>query len=90
MKFVEFKYTKKDGTVSDRAIIELVTPTKFVEGIDVTQLPEGEFAAFTSAMRNLKQQQHDATMQLLADFDLKHNYRKFTPENMTNVTTEYV
>jgi hypothetical protein len=90
MKFVEFKYTKADGSVSDRAIIELVTPTKYVEGIDVTQMPETDFAAFTSAMSDLKRTQHEQTMALLADFDLKHNYRKFIPDNMTNVTTEYV
>jgi hypothetical protein len=90
MKFVEFKYTKADGSVSDRAIIELVTPTKYVEGIDVTQLPEVEFAAFTTAMAEMKRTQHEQTMQLLADFDLKHNYRKFIPEQMTNVISEFV
>jgi hypothetical protein len=90
MKFVEFKYTKADGSVSDRAIIELVTPTKYVEGIDVTQLPEAEFGAFTKAMADMKRAHHEQTMELLADFDLKHNYRKFIPEQMTNVTQEYV
>jgi hypothetical protein len=90
MKFVEFRYTKADGSVSDRAIIELVTPTKYVEGIDVTQMPESDFAAFTVAMSNLKRTQHEQTMQLLADFDLKHNYRKFIPEQMTNVISDFV
>lgn len=90
MKFVEFNYTKADGSVSDRAIIELVTPTKYVEGIDVTKMPESDFAAFTSAMAEMKRAQHEQTMQLLADFDLKHNYRKFIPEQMTNVISEYV
>ena len=90
MKFVEFKYTKADGSVSDRAIIELVTPTKYVEGIDVTQLPEVEFATFTAAMAEMKRVHHEETMELLADFDLKHNYRKFIPEQMTNVVSEFV
>ena len=90
MKFVEFKYTKADGSVSDRAIIELITPTKYVEGIDVSQLPETDFAAFTVAMSELKRAHHEQTMELLNNFDLKHNYRKFIPDNMTNVVSEYV
>jgi hypothetical protein len=90
MKFVEFKYTKADGSVSDRAIIELVTPTKYVEGIDVSQMPETDFATFTAAMAEMKRVHHEETMELLADFDLKHNYRKFIPEQMTNVVSEYV
>jgi hypothetical protein len=90
MKFVEFKYTKTDGSVSDRAIIELVTPTKYVEGIDVSQMPENEFASFTAAMSKMKQEHHEQTMELLNDFDLKHNYRKFIPEQMTNVVSEFV
>jgi hypothetical protein len=90
MKFVEFTYTKQDGSKSDRAIIELVTPTKHIEGIDVSQLPEESFAAFTAAMSEMKKVHHNETMELLETFDLKHNYRRFIPEQMTNVTAEYV
>lgn len=90
MKLLEFKYTKADGSVSERAVIELVTPTEFVEGIDVTQMPEDEFALFANEMRELKNAQHEATMALLAKHDLKHNYRRFTPKQMANITTEYI
>jgi hypothetical protein len=90
MKLLEFNYTKADGSVSDRAVIELVSPTQFVEGIDVTQMPEDEFALFADEMRNLKNAQHEATMALLAKHDLKHNYRRFSPDKMSNLNTEYV
>jgi len=90
MKFVEFKYTKTDGSVSDRAIIELVTPTKYIEGIDVSQMPENEFADFCREFSALKAVQHEETMAMLNQFDLKHNYRKFIPEQMTNVVSEFV
>jgi hypothetical protein len=90
MKFVEFTYTKADGSTSKRAIIELVTPTKHVEGIDVTSLSEDDFASFTQAMSQLKTAQHNETMSLLDTYDLNHNYRKFNPEQMTDVTTDYV
>jgi hypothetical protein len=29
-------------------------------------------------------------MEKLAQYDLRHNYRKFNPDNMSNVTTDYV
>lgn len=90
MKLLEFTYTKQGGDVSKRAIIELVTPTQFVEGWDVTSLTETEFAQFTETMGALRRKQHEETMQLLQDFDLKHNYRRFKPEGMSDVQVEYV
>jgi hypothetical protein len=90
MKFVEFTYAKADGSTSKRAVIELVAPQKHFEGIDVSQLPEEDFADFVSAYRELKNQQHEATMKLLSDFDLKNNYRRFIPEQMTEVVSEYI
>jgi hypothetical protein len=90
VKLLEFTYTKQAGDVSKRAIIELVTPTNFVEGWDVTGLDNNEFANFTQAMGELRRRQHAETMQLLQDFDLKHNYRRFKPESMSDVQVEYV
>jgi len=90
MKLLEFTYTKQAGEVSKRAVIELVTPTKFVEGWDVTSLDNNEFANFAQAMGELRRRQHDETMQLLQDFDLKHNYRRFKPESMSDIQVEYV
>ena len=90
MKLIQFTYTKTDGSQSDRAVIELQQPSKFMEGIDVTQLPDDSFADFVQEFRALKNAQHEATMALLAKHDLKHNYRRFTPENMEAVTTEHI
>lgn len=90
MKLIEFIYTKADGTKSERAVIELQQPTKYVEGWDVTQMPEDEFAKFSREMSELKQLQHLQTMELLNKFDLKHNYRRFIPEQMESVQTDYV
>jgi len=90
MKFLEFTYTKADGTTSKRAVIELVTPTKHIEGIDVSHLTESDFAEFCREFSALKADQHNQTMAKLAEFDLKHNYRRFIPENMSEVTSDYV
>ena len=90
MKLVEFKYTKADGSVSDRAVLELVTPAKHMEGIDVSQMPTDEYADFVVEFAQLKNAQHEATMKLLADFDLKTNYRRFLPDQMSDVKVEHI
>jgi len=90
MKLVEFTYTKANGDQSNRAVIELQQPTTHFEGIDVSQMPESEFATFVQAWRELKNAQHEATLALLAEHDLKHDYRRFIPERMTNITTEHI
>ena len=90
MNFIEFTYTKADGTESKRAVLPLVGPTTFVEGIDVSQMPEDEFVTFCRDFSELKSTQHEQTMAMLAKFDLKHNYRRFIPEQMSDITTDYV
>jgi hypothetical protein len=90
MNFLEFTYTKADGTESKRAAIPLFGPTKFVEAIDVSQMPEDEFADFCREFSALKSTQHEETMAMLEQFDLRHNYRRFIPEQMSDITTEYV
>ena len=90
MKFVEFTYTKANGDVSDRAVIVTQEPTKLMSGIDVSQLPEADFALFTQEMSALKNRQHQEIMDLMEKHDLKHNFRQFTPEKMSNVQSEWV
>lgn len=90
MKLVEFKYTKADGTTSARAVIEVVQPAAYFEGIDVTKMPETEFAEFTLEYRDLLEQQYNAKMSIMQKYDLKHNYRRFIPEKMTGVTSDHI
>jgi hypothetical protein len=90
MKLVEFKYKKADGSVSDRAVLELVTPAKHMEGIDVSQMPLEEYADFVVDFAQLKNAQHEATMKLLSDYDLKTNYRRFLPDQMSDIKVEHI
>ncbi len=90
MKLIEFTYTKSDGSKSERAVVELVQPTKYVEGIDVSLMPEDDFARFCAEFSAMKAAQHSETVALLEQFDLKHNYRRFIPEQMQMVNTDYV
>ena len=90
MKLVEFNYTKADGTASARAVIEVLQPSQHFEGIDVSQMPEDEFAEFTREYRDLLEQQYNAKIAVMKKYDLKHNYRRFTPEKMTDVTATHI
>jgi hypothetical protein len=89
MKIKEFTYTKPNGDVSQRTLIELVSPTSHIEGIDVSELDMDQYAEFVQRLRDLEAQTYNQRMQLYADFDLGNNYRRFVPERMTNVTTEF-
>ena len=90
MKFMQFIYTKSPGDQSERAVVVTQEPTQLVAGIDVSELPETEFEAFTREMRELKNRQHEEMAELIAKHDLKYNYRQFTPSKMTNVNIEYI
>lgn len=90
MKLVEFLYTKENGTQSQRAVVEVLQPNKYFEGVDVSELDEESFADFVVEYRLLKEAQHKAVLELLNKHDLASNYRRFLPERMTETTTEYV
>lgn len=89
MKIKEFTYTKPNGDVSQRTLVELVSPTEHVEGIDVSELDMDQYAEFIQRLRELENQIYNQRMALYADFDLGNNYRRFVPARMTNVTTEF-
>ena len=89
MKIKEFTYTKPNGDVSQRTLVELVSPTEHIEGIDVSELDMDSYAEFTKKLNELETEISAKRLQLYAEFDLSHNYRRFVPQRMTNVTTEY-
>lgn len=89
MKIKEFTYTKPNGEVSQRTLVELVSPTEHIEGIDVSELDMDAYAEFTQKLNALERSISDQRTQLYAEFDLTHNYRRFVPSRMTNVTTEF-
>ena len=89
MKIKEFTYTKPNGDVSQRTLVELVSPTEHIEGIDVSELDMDSYAEFTKKLNELETEVSAKRLQLYAEFDLFHNYRRFVPQRMTNVTTEY-
>lgn len=90
MQIKEFTYTKPNGDVSQRTLVELVSPTQHIEGIDVSELDMDSYAEFIKQLRDLETSLYNQRMSLYANFDLNNNYRRFVPSRMTNVTTEFV
>lgn len=89
MKIKEFTYTKPNGEVSQRTLVELVSPSEHIEGIDVSELDMDSYAEFMQKLNTLERSISDQRLALYAEFDLSHNYRRFVPNRMTNVTTEF-
>jgi hypothetical protein len=89
MKIKEFTYTKPNGDVSQRTLVELITPTEHVEGIDISELSMDSYADFVQQLSELEKEIYNKRTELYNQFDLKHNYRRFVPSRMTNVVTDY-
>jgi hypothetical protein len=90
MKYVEFTYTKTTGEVSDRAIVVTGEPSKFLSGIEVTELDQDGFSEFIAEYRKLLDQQTEARQALMDKFDLRYSYRQFDPAKMSEPTTEWI
>jgi hypothetical protein len=90
MKLVEFTYVKSDGSQSNRSVIEVKQPSQHFEGLDVSKMPEQDFALFIQEYKGLMAAHNEELLALIDQFDLKHNYRRFTPGQMQNVTHEYI
>lgn len=85
MKTIEFTYTDAKGKVSSRTLVVVSGPKDAYEGIDVSAMPNDEFAAFMQEYGDLRDKQIKELQELQEKFDLKHNYRKFLTERMDNL-----
>lgn len=90
MKLIDFDYTKKNGEFTKRTLAVVQEPQQFIEGIDVTELDVESFAEFVNQYSKLLDEYKQQQAELINKYDLRHNYRRFIPENMKNVVAEYV
>lgn len=88
MKTLTFTYTKKDGSVSSRTMLALVTPNKgeHFAGIDVSELDATEAADFVAECKEAHSKYLAELQAIQESYDLKHNYRQFIAANMTAIT----
>lgn len=90
MKLATFTYTKADGSISKREVVEVAAPNKFYQGYDVSELDADEFQQLIIEYKMLKDAQALEMKELLAKFDLQHSFRQFKPELMTELEIEHV
>ena len=89
MEFKDFTYIKANNTKSDRTLLVLSTPDTNYFGIDLSDMLTEDFAAFSEKYNALHREYKQAVSALMQEFDLTHNYRQFSPERMSDVTTYY-
>ena len=90
MKLTEFTYTKRSGDVSQRAVIVTQEPNKFLQGIDVSELDNDHLAEIIQAMQEQLDKHQAERISLLEKFDLKHSFRQFDPQLISDQTVEWV
>lgn len=86
MKLYTFNYTKKDGSISERLLLAMGSPTNKYSGIDLSELEPDNAVKFASEVERLHEQYVQSLKQLQAQYDVKHNYRQFNEEGVTELT----
>ena len=90
MKITSFKYTKATGEVSNRVLVTLVKPNTGYEGICVEHLEPADQVDFIDEMNLLQQDYFNKLNKLYEAHDLKHDYRRFLPERMSDIVSEEI
>lgn len=85
MKTLTFKYTKADGSISERTLLALVTPGDKYAGIDLTMLEPADAAQFVRRAEDIHEDYLEGMRDLQAQFDLKHNYRQFLANGVSDL-----
>lgn len=90
MKTLSFKYTKADGTSSNRVLAVMVSPNTMYEGIDMSSLEPADMAMFAVDMDAAYTEYLNKVTLIKDEYDLNNNYRRFDPTKMTDVEIEVV
>lgn len=83
-----FKYTDAKGRTSNRVLAPFIVPGTMFAGTDISELEPVDQAMYAEAISKAKDKYVKEIEQINADFDVKHRYRQFKPEQMANITTE--
>jgi hypothetical protein len=85
MKALTFTYTKKDGSVSERTLLAMVTPTDKYAGIDVSELDPNAASEFITKAEALHLEYIRILTELQKEYDVVHNYRQFIASGMSDI-----
>ena len=86
MKTITFKYTKIDGSVSERTLLAMVTPGDKYAGIDVSELDPYMAGKFMEEAEQLHAKYVGSLANLQEEFDLKYNYRQFLASGVSELS----
>ncbi|HEY9706380.1 MAG TPA: hypothetical protein V6C58_28345 [Allocoleopsis sp.] len=86
MKLITFTYTKDSGDVSERTLLAMVTPNNYYAGIDMSDIDDVQAMNFVHEAKIVHEEYLEKLRTLQHKFDLKHSYRQFKPQNMTDIT----
>lgn len=87
---MEFNYTKSTGESKPRVILVMQEPKEFLEGIDLSDMTQDEYADFVSAYSKAYEAWQLQSQMIINEFELKHSYRRFKPAGVTQAVVEYV
>lgn len=90
MKTLSFKYTKKDGSSSDRVLVVMSEPNSFYAGIDISELDEAEQGMYLDRINRAHEAYLAEIGEINASFDTKYRYRRFDPKLMQINETEEI
>ena len=84
----EFDYVNNRDVTSHRVVYVISQPSKFLAGIDLSELSEVQQGEYTARATALKQALMLEMATLNLEFDVSNRYRQFDPAKMTNTLTE--
>ena len=85
MKIAKFTYQDLKGKVTEREVLVVSEPTNKVSGIDISELGPDEQQEFAEAYQQLLNTFVAEVNALKAAWDVKHNYRQFLADKITNL-----
>lgn len=88
MAILTFRYTKADGTGSNRVVIPLVVPADKYLTIDVSDLDIEDQVALARDIELLNAERTKKIDELMTEYDVRTNFRSFIPSRMTDIVEE--
>lgn len=80
---IEFIYTKANGSVSERDVFVISTPSDSYFTVDLSEFNEDEQAAYTRALVQLYEDLKYQTAEAVQELGLSSCYRRFKANNIS-------
>lgn len=88
MKLKEFTYKDRNGKITNRTVLVVQEPSEKMSAIDVSDQTDETIVNFALAYETARKTFLAQVQTLEKEFDLKHRFRQFFPDEMNNVVAE--